>query len=77
MSDDPQNLVPLRPHNISPAVILQEAQKNLESIEEIFIVTFDKDGQEFVYMSGDLKNMVYAGHVLNGLAHEIARDTDE
>lgn len=74
MTDVPDNLEPLRHSDISPAIVVQQLQRELDSFDEIFVVTYDKNtGEPFVFMSGDVKNMVYAAHVLNGMATEISR----
>jgi hypothetical protein len=77
MSDtEKHNLVPLRDSDISPPIIIQELQKNQDEMEEIFVVTFNREGESFIYMSGDIRGMVYAAHVLDEMAREIARGAE-
>lgn len=70
----PDNLVPLRQTDISPAVLLQEIGKNIDLVDQMFIVAFDDEGVPSVFMSGDIKNMVYAAFVMQHLAADIARE---
>jgi hypothetical protein len=63
---------PLRPSNVSPVLVIQELIKDSGEIKEMFVVTYDDAGSPKVYLSGDLKNMVYASFVLDKTADDIA-----
>jgi hypothetical protein len=65
-------ITPLRPSDISPAILIQEIIKDSDNIKEMFIVAYDAAGTPKVYMSGDLKNMVFASFVLDKTADDLA-----
>lgn len=75
--DEKHNLVPLRHSDISPAIVLQEVAKNIENIDEMFIVTFDASGEPMLYMCGDIKSMVYSAFVLEQMANDVLRGYEE
>lgn len=61
------NLVALRAQDISPEIVMQGLQMDIENIEEIFVVTLGLDGPK-VYAAGDIANLAFAALCLQDLA---------
>jgi hypothetical protein len=62
---DPANLRALREQDVSPRIIIQTLQQEIDNIALIHVVTFDEDGQAKVYTSGNLPELSLAAHVLS------------
>ncbi len=61
------NVVPLRTKDISPAIVLQTLQEDIDTIEDMFVVTITQNGP-VVYASGNLMLLSFAALVLQDMA---------
>lgn len=56
------------PNGITPQLVLEKVAEDLEEIEDIFIVTFNKTDGHTVYASGNLGKLALASVTLHALA---------
>lgn len=62
------NLRALRTTDINPAIVLQALQKDIETLQDIYVVAIDKEGHPIVFASGNLQGLSHASLVLHDLA---------
>ncbi len=61
------NVVPLRTKDISPAIVIQTLQEDIDTIEDMFVVAITQNGP-VVYASGNLMLLSFAALVLQDMA---------
>lgn len=70
MNDErPTRLIP-KGHLTTPQHILEQVNERVENLEQIFIVTKDKDGNFEEYLCGTLTELCYSIVLLQKLAME-------
>ncbi len=67
------NLVPLRTKDISPTMVVQSLQEDVEQMEDIFVVSITANGP-VVYASGNLMLLSFAALVLQDIAMKQLND---
>jgi hypothetical protein len=57
-------VTPIGKQGVTPEVLAQYLAKDVDQIDEVYIVAFSKTGEVWQYISGDAKGMCFAAAIL-------------
>lgn len=70
------NVIPLTGDDVTPSMVMQTLVERLEDIEEVIVVTFNRDPNQApfsVYASGNLTALPHAALIINDFATKYVR----
>lgn len=68
-----KKVVALRTKNITPRIVLESLQGELENTRDLYVVLIDKNGDPAFYATGDLSTLCYAATVMQDYATRFVR----